>query len=76
MASPGSRSGLRPPELAGPDRALEAARSTVAWARGFIEMELTGAFRLGGDVEAAYQYGIERITDAVETRRDRRQHLP
>jgi len=55
---------------------LEAARSTVAWARGFIEMELTGAFRLGGDVEAAYQYGIERITDAVETRHARRQHRP
>ena len=63
-------------ELAGPDRALEAARTTVAWARGFIEMELTGAFTLGGDVDAAYEYGIERITDAVETRHAPRHDLP
>jgi AcrR family transcriptional regulator len=63
-------------ELAGPDRALEAARTTMAWARGFIEMEITGAFTLGGDVEAAYEFGIDRITDAFETRRARRQDRP
>ena len=30
-------------ELAGPDHALEAARTVVAWAHGFVSMELAGA---------------------------------
>lgn len=52
--------------LAGPDQALEAARTIVAWAHGFISMELAGAFRLGGDVDRAYAFGIERIASALE----------
>lgn len=52
--------------LAGPDQALEAARTLVAWATGFINMELAGAFRLGGDVDRAFTYGIERLTAAIE----------
>lgn len=51
--------------LAGEDRALEAARTVVAWASGFIGMELAGAFRLGGDVDEAYAWGVEAITRAV-----------
>jgi AcrR family transcriptional regulator len=47
--------------LAGPDRGLEAARTLVAWAHGFISMELAGSFRLGGDVDRAYAFGIERL---------------
>jgi AcrR family transcriptional regulator len=47
--------------LAGPDRGLEAARTVVAWAHGFISMELAGSFRLGGDVDRAYAFGIERL---------------
>jgi AcrR family transcriptional regulator len=50
---------------AGPDHVLEAARTVVAWASGFVSMELAGAFRLGGDVDAAFSYGIERIADAI-----------
>lgn len=54
--------------LAGPDDALEAARTVVAWASGFISMELAGAFRLGGDVDAAYAWGIERLGAAIAGR--------
>lgn len=46
--------------LAGGD-ALEAARLVTAWATGFIQMELAGAFRLGGDVDRAFEYGLERL---------------
>jgi len=51
--------------LAGPDHALEAARTVVAWATGFISMELGGAFRLGGDVDSAFAYGIDRLTRTI-----------
>lgn len=52
-------------ELAGPRDALEAARTVTAWAHGFIGMELAGAFRLGGDIETAYEYGIRRLAVAL-----------
>jgi len=51
--------------LAGPDDALEAARLVVAWATGFITMELNGGFQLGGDVDAAWEFGITRIIAAI-----------
>jgi len=53
--------------LAGTDHALEAARTVVAWANGFIAMELAGAFRLGGDVDRAFDYGIDRLGVAIDT---------
>jgi AcrR family transcriptional regulator len=52
-------------ELAGPQDALPAARTIVAWANGFIMMELAGAFLLGGDVEQAWDFGLDRILTAV-----------
>jgi AcrR family transcriptional regulator len=52
-------------ELVGQERALPAARMIVAWAHGFITMELAGAFRLGGDVEQAWDFGLNRILTAV-----------
>jgi len=51
--------------LVGPDDALSAARTVTAWATGFISMEFAGAFQLGGDVDAAYAYGISRIAAAL-----------
>jgi AcrR family transcriptional regulator len=51
--------------LAGPDDALAAARTVTAWAHGFINMELAGAFRLGGDVDRAFEFGLERLTSAI-----------
>ena len=47
--------------LVGRQRALEAARLLTAFAHGFVSMELAGAFRLGGDVDEAYRFGIESI---------------
>jgi AcrR family transcriptional regulator len=52
-------------ELAGPVHALPAARTIVAWAHGFITMELAGAFRLGGDVGQAWDFGLDRVLAAV-----------
>jgi len=54
--------------LVGAAEALEAARTVVAWAHGFVSMELAGAFRLGGDLEAAYAYGIEAILEGITGR--------
>jgi AcrR family transcriptional regulator len=51
--------------LAGERDALVAARTFVSWAQGFISMELAGAFRLGGDVDAAFEYGLRRLTAAL-----------
>lgn len=47
--------------LVGPDDALDAARLFTAWATGFLQMELAGAFRLGGDVDQAFTFGLRRI---------------
>jgi len=51
--------------LVGPSDALEAARTFVSWAHGFTSMELAGGFRLGGDLDAAYAFGIETILAGV-----------
>jgi AcrR family transcriptional regulator len=53
--------------LVGPLRVLPAARTIVAWANGFITMELAGAFRLGGDIEVAWDFGLDRILTAVQS---------
>ena len=47
--------------VVGRERGLEAARLLAAFAHGFVSMELAGAFRLGGDVDRAYQFGIDAI---------------
>jgi AcrR family transcriptional regulator len=52
-------------QLAGEPGALDAARLATAWATGFIQMELAGAFRLGGDVDHAFEYGLARMRRAL-----------
>jgi AcrR family transcriptional regulator len=51
--------------LVGPGDALEAARTVTAWATGFIFLELGGRFRLGGDVERAFDFGVDLLADAL-----------
>lgn len=51
--------------LAGPEHALEAARLIMSWAHGFVSLEQAGAFRLGGDLDAAFEFGIDRLADAL-----------
>lgn len=50
----------------GEEHALDAARLLTAWATGFLQMELAGAFRLGGDVERAFEYGLSRVIAGLE----------
>lgn len=48
-------------EIVGPDAALDAARLVTAWATGFVNMELSGSFRFDGDLDQAFEYGLERL---------------
>ncbi|SFS03908.1 transcriptional regulator, TetR family [Microbacterium sp. cf046] len=48
-------------DLVGPDAALDAARLVTAWATGFVNMELSGSFRFDGDLDRAFEYGLERL---------------
>jgi len=52
-------------ELTGSEHALDGARLVTAWANGFITMELGGTFKMGGDVDAAWRWGLDRIVAAV-----------
>ncbi|GAB3807821.1 hypothetical protein GCM10028798_32960 [Humibacter antri] len=52
--------------LAGPERALDAARTVTAWAFGFLTMELAGAFQLGGDPGEAFEFGAHAIARSLE----------
>jgi AcrR family transcriptional regulator len=48
-------------DFVGETEALNAARLVTAWMTGFLQMELAGAFRLGGDVDEAFDYGLEHV---------------
>lgn len=58
--------------VVGRERALEAARLLTAFAHGFVSMELAGAFRLGGDVDAAYRFAIDSIIEGLGVTASRR----
>ena len=63
-----SRSSAATERSSGRSARSPAARTFVAWAHGFVTMELAGAFRLGGDLDAAYADGIESILAGVSGR--------
>lgn len=48
-----------------PADVLPAARTLVAWAYGFVSMELADTFRLGGDVDEAFAFGVDRLVEAI-----------
>ncbi|WBB58711.1 WHG domain-containing protein [Streptomyces sp. WMMC500] len=52
-------------DLVGEQEAQDAARLMLAWAIGFMDMELNGVFRLGGDVDGAFAYGLAGIRRAL-----------
>ena len=54
-------------DAVGPEHALDAARLLTAWATGFVTMELAGAFRLGGDLDDAYDYGMTHLVGSLAT---------
>jgi AcrR family transcriptional regulator len=51
--------------LRGAEQALPAARLLVAFLHGFVSMELSGAFRLGGSVDDAFEFGVNTLVDAL-----------
>jgi len=52
-------------QLAGDENALSAARLFTAWIAGFVSMELNGSFRLGGDIDEAWEFGLARLVAAM-----------
>jgi AcrR family transcriptional regulator len=52
-------------ELVGARQALPAARLLTAWLHGFVTMEAAGAFRLGGDIDESFAWGLDTLLMAL-----------
>jgi AcrR family transcriptional regulator len=51
--------------------ALPAARMLTAFLHGFVSMEISGAFKLGGGVPEAFAFGLEKIVASLGQQRKR-----
>jgi AcrR family transcriptional regulator len=72
---PGLSRGVQPmldamSALTGPEHALDGARLMMAWSTGFIAMERAGALRMGGDIDRAWEWGLQQIVAAVDSHPD------
>ena len=47
------------------NRILPLSRTLTAFLHGFVSMEIVNAFRLGGDIEEAFDEGLETILREV-----------
>jgi len=52
--------------ITGPAHALDGARLLTAWATGYLTMELADRLRMGGDLDAAWEWGLNRIVASLE----------
>ena len=52
-------------ELVGKDNALLAARVLAPFLHGFVSMELAAAFRLGGSLDEAFEFGLSTILQGL-----------
>jgi AcrR family transcriptional regulator len=48
------------------DDQLPAARLLTSFLHGFVSMEVAGAFRLGGGVQQAFDFGVEALLSALD----------
>lgn len=48
-----------------PDDPLSVARTLTAWAYGFSTMEQNGGFRQGGDVDTAFERGLDIVLRGI-----------
>lgn len=53
-------------ELVGQEHALDRARLVTAWATGFLSMELGDRLRMGGNLDEAWSWGLDRIVTSLE----------
>jgi AcrR family transcriptional regulator len=52
-------------KVVGTEAALNAARMLVSYLHGFLSMELAKAFRFGGNLNEAFQYGLTKLLDSL-----------
>ena len=47
--------------IVGADRALDATRAFTAYVHGFVSMLIANAFHMGGDVDRAFEFGVDTL---------------
>jgi AcrR family transcriptional regulator len=53
--------------LVGKAHALRAARTVTAFLHGYVTMEMTGAFRLGGNVDRDFSHALDAVLRGIRT---------